>query len=360
MSHDVLVIGGGIIGMLTARYLQIEGFNVTLVEKNQMGGEASWAAGGILSKLYPWQKNQAMQRLVAEGQQAFPKLVKNLLDETGIDAQLLHSGMLIADVDEKQAALNWAKDNNCKIEFIDRKGIDLLEPNLEKSIEEALYLPSIMQVRPPELIKAVKQSLLLNGVRILEGITAKKLILQSKKITGVETNSETMFADHVVICNGAWAQQLLEQFSPALTDIQPIRGQMLLFKASQTLLTHIIVKDGIYLIPRKDQFVLCGSTIEHAGFNKEITQEAKDLLSKQAFALYPSLKVEALVNHWSALRPGTARDVPFVCEHPEYEGLYINAGHYRYGIVTSIPTAKMASELVANKVNPSQISAYAC
>ena len=359
MSHDVLVIGGGIIGMLTAHYLQKEGFDVTMVEKNQVGGEASWAAGGILSKLYPWQQSQALQNLVAQGQLAFPKLVSDLLDETGIDPQLLNSGMLIVDIDEKHAALKWAQDNNSKIEHLDRKGIDLLEPNLEKCIEEALYLPSIMQVRPPELIKAVKQSLLLNGVRILEGVTAKRLILQSTKVTGIETNSEPMFVNHVVICNGAWAQQLLEQTNPAMTDIQPVRGQMLLFKTSQSLLTHIIVKDGYYLIPRKDRFVLCGSTIEHTGFNQEITQQARDLLSKQAYALYPSLKEEALVKHWSALRPGTAREMPYVCEYPGYEGLYINVGHYRYGIVTSIPTAKMASKLITNKVNSSQFSAYA-
>ena len=105
LAYDAIVIGGGLIGMLTARNLQIAGFDVALIEKSKLGGESSWAAGGILSKLHPWQQSDAVQKLIAQGQSAFPALVAELKDETGIDSQLLHSGMLIVDVDEQQAAL---------------------------------------------------------------------------------------------------------------------------------------------------------------------------------------------------------------------------------------------------------------
>ena len=359
MSHDVIVVGGGLIGMLTARYLQMQGFNVALVEKNRLGGEASWAAGGILSKLYPWQQNDEVQKLVALGQLAFPSLVSELYEETEIDAQLLRSGMLIVDVDEQQVALEWSYKNKTSIELIGQKEINRLEPNIEKNISSALYVPTTMQVRPPLLLKAVHQSLINHNVHIFEGITANNLVLQSNKVIGIETKSNTMFAEHVVICNGAWVQQLLKKSSNLIADVEPVRGQMLLFKTQQTLLTHILVKDGFYLIPRKDQYVLSGSTVEHVGFSKATTCEAKEILSRQAYKLSPDLKDEEIVKYWSALRPGTTRDVPYICAHPEIEGLYINAGHFRYGIVMSIPTAKMAADLVANKANASQISAYA-
>ena len=357
--YDVLVVGGGLIGMLTARYLKAEGLNVALVEKNQVGAESSWAAGGILSKLYPWQQSLAMQQLIEHGQESFPTLVKELFEETGIDSQLLHSGMIILDTEEQQVALEWSQKNQIQIQVIERKEIDQLEPKLSNKVDSALYIPTTMQVRPPELIKAIKQSLVKNGVHIFEGISANKLLLESKKVVGIETTSKSMFADQVVVCNGAWAQQFLNQISKHMTDIEPVRGQMLLFQIKQNLLSSIIVNDGFYLIPRIDQYILCGSTVEHVGFSNTTTLEAHELLSHQAYDLCPALKNEIVVKHWSALRPGTARELPYVCAHPSYEGLYINAGHFRYGIVMSIPTAKMATELIVKKDTASQISAYA-
>jgi glycine oxidase len=359
MSYDVLVVGGGLIGMLTARYLQIEGFSVALIERHKLGGESSWAAGGILSRLYPWQQNKEMQRLVAQGQASFPALVAELEDETYIDPQLLHSGMIIVDIDEQQAALMWSKKFDTKIELISRSEIQQLEPNLEKTIDTALYIPSTMQVRPPLLINAVHQSLQNHGVHIFEGVDVEGLVLQNSEVVGVETNQEFMYADQVVICSGAWTQQLLNNAGVQAADIQPVRGQMLLFKTQQNLFSRITVKDGFYLIPRRDQYVLCGSTVEYVGFDRATTQNAKRMLSSKAQQLYPKLRDKEIVKHWSALRPGTNRELPYMCAHPEIDGLFINAGHFRYGIVMSVPAAKMTSDLIANKATTSQISAYA-
>jgi len=359
MAYDILVVGGGLIGMLTARNLQMEGYNVALVEKNKLGGAASWAAGGILSKLYPWQQSDEMQQLVTQGQASFPALVEVLKNETGIDAQLLQSGMLIIDVAEQQTALAWAKKNSTPIELLDRKELNQLEPNLDKKFSAALRLPTVMQVRPPLLIKAVHQSLLKHGVDIFEDAEVTQLVLETSKVVGVKTKQETMFAEQVILCNGAWTQQLLTRTSDLKTDIEPVRGQMLLFKPPQNVLSHIIIHNGFYLIPRQDQFLLCGSTLEYVGFSRSTTQEAKELLHLHACKICPALKEVEVLQHWSALRPGTARGVPYISAHPQIEALYINAGHFRYGIVTSIPSAKIASDLIANKANASQISTYA-
>ena len=217
-----------------------------------------------------------------------------------------------------------------------------------------------MQVCPPALIKAVKHSLINNSVHIFEGTAANKLLFESDKVVGVKTNHNEIFAEQVVVCNGAWAQQFLNQISHHLTDIEPVRGQMLMFKTKQQLFSNIVVNDGYYLIPRKDQYALCGSTVEYVGYNKETTSEAYEMLKTQACDMCPALLDEQVVQHWSGLRPGTARELPYVCAHPNFRGLYINAGHFRYGIVTSIPTARMASELVLKKDTASQISVCAC
>ena len=99
--------------------------------------------------------------------------------------------------------------------------------------------------------------------------------------------------------------------------------------------------------------------MEYVGFDRATTQNAKRMLSLKARQLYPKLQDKEIVKHWSALRPGTNRELPYMCAHPEIDGLFINAGHFRYGIVMSVPAAKITSDLITNKAITSQISAYA-
>ncbi|MEJ2116316.1 MAG: FAD-dependent oxidoreductase [Gammaproteobacteria bacterium] len=149
---DVLIVGGGIIGMLTARNLIKTGLKVAIIEKGKLGGEATWAAGGILSPLKPWQETTKAKSLIDEGKQNFAALVEALKQETGIDSELIRSGMLSLNVNEKQYALEWAKQNNEPIEILTHHALSKLAPNMIKKFDEALYLPNIQQVRPPRLI----------------------------------------------------------------------------------------------------------------------------------------------------------------------------------------------------------------
>ncbi len=358
MAYDVVVVGGGLIGMITARTLRIAGLNVALLEKNRLGKESSWAAGGILAKLYPWQQSEAVRALIGAGQSAFPGFVTELQDETGVDPELLQCGMLITDLEEQDAALAWAQKHDTRIERVERSILDELEPGLAKTVDAALYVPSAMQVRPRRVLEAVQKSLELHGVQIFEEVTVTGLLAQSGKVTGVETSRDNVHAGQVVVCNGAWAQQLLQALSGVSTDIVPVRGQMLLFRTRQRLLSHILVSAEQYVIPRKDPYLLCGSTLEYVGFDRTVTPDAKDSLQALACRLCPQLKEEEPVKQWSGLRPGTTREVPYICAHPEYENLYINAGHFRYGIVMSLPSAEITCDLVTHKMVASHTSAY--
>ena len=360
MTYDVLVVGGGLIGMLTARTLQMQGYRVAILEKNQLGGGASWAAGGILSAVYPWQHSKALQQLVALGQAAFPALATDLFDETGIDSQLLHSGMVMLDAGEYEAACAWAQETNRRVELIEREPLQHLEPNLDKRFAQALHLPQVMQIRPPQLIKAVRQSLSNLSVHIIEHTGVKQIKHAAGKVIGVSTDQHTLHSEHVVVCTGAWTQRLLPESPAPATDIAPVRGQMLLFRPVQDLSAHIMVQEGFYLIPRCDRYLLCGSTLEHAGFDNTPTTTAKELLHTRASQFFPALQHEEVIKHWSGLRPGSARDTPYICAHQEIAGLYINAGHHRHGIVMSIPSAKIAADLVIYQGCPPQNLAYPC
>lgn len=353
---DVLVVGGGIIGMLTARNLINEGLQVALIEKDQLGGKASWAAGGILSPLNPWHLNATAQLLIDEGRNNFPALADELKQETAIDVELIQSGMLVLDTHEKKQALEWAKEKNERVEVLSHGDLLAYEPLLSKENKQALYIPGIQQVRPPRLIAALKKYLLEKNITIYENAYIDKILIEAKKAIGITTKTNKFFADKTIICNGAWANSLF--LIDSKVDIQPVRGQMLLYKPPEKMLTRIILKEKSYLIPRQDGHILCGSTIEHVGFENEVTQAARLSLQKFAKQLVPALAEHAPIKQWSALRPGSKRVVPYICEHPSISGLYLNSGHYRYGITMGIASARVMSGLITKSLNASQIAVF--
>ncbi|MGH1537215.1 MAG: glycine oxidase ThiO [Gammaproteobacteria bacterium] len=356
---DVLIVGGGIIGMLTARNLANQGLNIALIDKGKLGGEATWAAGGILSPLNPWQETSETKLLINEGRQNFATLAEELKQETNIDPQLIKSGMLVLNVDEKQQALDWAKQNNEPIEVLKHLALRGLVPNLSEDIDEALFLPNIEQIRPPRLIAALQQSLHLRRVNVYEHTAVTKILVEANSITGVATEFENISAGKVILCSGAWTKNLLPNNSAIKHDIEPVRGQMLLYQLPETTFSQIVMQENSYLIPRLDGHILCGSTVEHVGFENKITQEALTSLQNIAHNLVPLLASHQPIKQWSALRPGTQRNAPYICKHPTIAGLYINSGHYRYGITMSIASARIMLELITDSLNSSQTVAYA-
>ena len=358
-NFDAIVVGGGIIGMLTARQLRKQGLNVAIFDKGNLGGEATWAAGGILSPLNPWQVNTNAQILIDEGKRKFAALAEELTQETEINPEYLQSGMLVLGISENehQTAHQWAQQNNESIKKISQKNLLQYEPNLVKTFHRALWFPNIAQVRPPKLISALHQSLLQRSVSVFENTAVKKLILDSDTVIGIHTHNKRIYAENVILCSGAWTKYISKLNQNI--DIEPVRGQMLLFKPNKKLLSHIILKEKAYLIPRQDGHILCGSTLEHVGFENDVTEQARDELQAFAYQLVPNLMNYKVKQQWSALRPGTNRDTPYICKHPEINGLFINSGHYRYGIVMSIASARLTVELIANSLNRSHTVAVA-
>ena len=164
---DVLVIGGGVIGLLTARELRIAGADVTLLERGEPGRESSWAGGGIVSPLYPWRYPDAVTALARWSQEQYPTLCQALHETTGIDPELEQSGLLIEAADETRVATDWAGVHGARIETIAPAAIAALEPGLADPPPSALWLPDIAHVRNPRLVKALRADVEARGVRVL-------------------------------------------------------------------------------------------------------------------------------------------------------------------------------------------------
>ena len=344
---DVLVVGGGIIGLLTARELVESGAEVTLIEMGETGRESSWAGGGIISPIYPWRYADAVTALATWSQHAYPELVEALIQEAGMDPELTLSGMLVLDMEEHSVALSWAERHGHTIEAVEGAYLHEIEPQLGSGLTRGLLLPRIAQVRTPRLTKAVRRSIE-ERIQLRENEEVLELLVDGGQVTGVRTPDGTIQARRVVICTGAWTAKLLEQLGET-PDIAPVRGQMILFYGKPGQINHITLHRERYLIPRRDGRMLFGSTLEHTGFVKTTTAEAKEALYRAAFEMFPVLKRTPIEDHWAGLRPSSPSGIPFIGAYPGVDGLFINAGHFRNGLVTGPASARLATDLVLGR-----------
>ncbi len=347
-SVDITVIGGGVIGLMTARELSSAGATVTLIDKGFLGQESSWAGGGILLPLYPWRQNPAITHLVTQSLGLYPNLAAQLFEDTGIDPEWNPCGLLMTKVPDITAAINWCNHNNMVFEEIDHGFNELGATTINP-----LYLPHIAQIRNPRLLKSLKQDLLQKGVKLLENCRLNAVNISHNKVTSLDTNRGTLPINQLIISAGAWTSQLMTQFFPALRNnrpqITPVKGQMLLYAAKPGTLRWIVLDDGHYLIPRLDGHILAGSTVETNTYDKTTTSEAKNLIDDFALKLLPALKDFPLVKHWAGIRPGTQNGVPYIGKHNEISNLSINAGHFRNGLAMAPASAQLMADLTLGR-----------
>jgi len=348
MTH--IVVGGGIMGLLTAHYLNAAGEKVVVVEQGKFGQESSWAGGGILSPLYPWRYPDPLNDLAAWSQQRYPALVKQLEVTSGIDAQWIQSGMMVMDPDDIPDATDWAKKNDVSLLVLENQDITKHVPDINKQAlpGRAIWMAQIAQVRNPRLLKALIGSLQKNGVELLADTPVTDFCIDNGSVVGVQSHDRTLHGETVTVACGAWSSQVLQKWLPAL-NVEPVRGQMILYKASADTLKPIVLKDSHYLIPRKDGRIIVGSTLEFVGFDKNTTTEARDKLIQFATDLLPGLKSFPVEHHWSGLRPGNSVQIPFISQHPDIKGLFVNTGHYRNGVVTAPASAALCVDLILSR-----------
>lgn len=349
---DSIIIGAGIMGLLTARELAKAGLKVCVLDQSAVGRESSWAGGGILSPLYPWRYAKPVQRLAQWSQQYYPELVASLYSDTGIDPERRESGLLVLDNNELALAQQWAQQYPMRLDTLDNKQLAELALSLSSELaantEQALWFPDIGQIRNPSLLKSLNKDVLQRGVEIREQTQVKSLLISNGKITGVQTATGKIEADNVIACSGAWTRELL-QMTGATVDVQPVKGQMLMYKANPELLTQIILHQDRYVIPRRDGRILVGSTLEFTGFDKSTSEQASEDIQTAAKKIIPALANFPVERHWAGLRPGTSEGIPYIYADEKVQGLFVNCGHYRNGVVLGPASARLIADLVLQR-----------
>ena len=300
--YDCLVIGGGIVGLMMARELLYAGLKVAVIEKGTTGKESSWAGGGILSPLYPWRDTGVLQGLIDHSLQLYPQIMGEIHSDTGIDPEWQQSGMLIFSIEsrEEEQIHSWAGSGNIPLEVYTMDQLAVLEPAVADGFDRVICLPSIYQVRNPFLLQALHKYLVNQGVDIHEQTEVRRLNIKNNHVHGVETTRGIFPADIIVLANGAWGSCLLDELA-----IKPVRGQMICYQTHPGYLNHILLRDGLYIIPRRDGHLLVGSTVEDVGFDKGTTDAAREMLVRGAEELLPGTGSFPLAGHWAGLRPAT-------------------------------------------------------
>lgn len=360
---DVLIVGGGIIGLAVARCLSKAHNRIVVIERNRVGQEASWAAAGMLA---PHCENETLDDFFALCRASltlYPDFIRTLQEETGMDVDFRTDGILYPALDDSdQQKLEHRhrrlRDAEVRVQYLSAKEARRLEPNLSNAVQMALLFQDDWQVDNRKLIHALAVSAQRAGVEILEDRPVSKILTEGDRVVGVMAGGERWQAGTVVNAAGSWARYLSGVPAASCPPVRPVRGQMVVLDADGfPLFRRVVYSSKVYMAPKTDGRLLVGSTVEEAGFRKAVTGGGMWKLMSGALRVAPSLKSHAVVSMWSGLRPATPDRLP-ILGPSSCEGLILATGHYRNGILLAPLTGQLIAELIRTNTVPSPMRPF--
>ncbi len=352
--HDFLIVGGGVVGLSLAWELSRRDQHVLLVDRQRPGTATSWVGVGILPPPQTLATHDSLEQLRALSHRLHPQWSKQLCDETTIDNELIRCGGLyvargVGEAVSLRAAMQQAQEYGVRVEELAINDLVRYEPALaevaQENVKTAFRLPDEMQLRSPRHLQALERACLRNGVEIRANVRVQEIEVAHGKTVSVRTDAGTLGAGSYILATGVWTKPLLEPLGYHV-PIEPWRGQVLLWKTTEPLLSHVVNEGFRYLVPRVDGHLLAGATVEDVGFDCETTEEAIAELREFSCSLLPVLRRETVARVWAGLRPGSADGLPYLGWVPGLENLAVAAGHFRSGLHLSPAPAVVMSQLL--------------
>lgn len=346
----IAIIGAGISGLMSALELIEQGCSVTLFDQQAAGQAASWAGGGILSPMYPWRYPQAVNALARYAKPLYQAWNQKLQPVTGIDFQIHETGMLIFDESDFETGLRYAGQYQEPLqhaELLDQTQLQQLNPKVVHSFKQALYFPELANIRNPRLLQSIVSYLKPHPrVSWQEHCKISQLNIRQGRVQSLSTENGLSFkADQVVIATGAWSAHWSEQLGLKI-PVQPVQGQMLLFKTPENWLPTMCMNQVMYLIPRRDGHVICGSSMRQVGFDTSPSAEIRENILAACLEMVPELANFPLLKQWAGLRPSSPDGIPYIGKIPQLDNLWINAGHFRNGLCMGPASGKLLTQLM--------------
>jgi glycine oxidase len=364
-TADVVIVGGGVIGLTIARALALRGVrDVMLIERTHPGAEGSSAAAGILAPQVEADQRDDFFQLACASRDLYPAFAAALQDETGVDVELdttgtLYFGFTPEDKNVLRRRHTWQTSAGLSVEWLDAGDAHQLEPNISDKVVCALRFPNDFQVDNRCLVSALVIANKKLGVRVVSECDAGALQIKRGKISGVETSLGLVSTPLAILAAGAW-NSFIDSPGASLIPIriEPVRGQMLCFDARPQIARHVLYSLRGYLVPRRDGRLLAGSTIEHVGFEKTVTCEGMKTIKSMALEIAPVLERLLLIDSWAGFRPRAEDGLPVLGPCKGIKGLVYATGHYRNGILLAPITGELIADAIVDSARASLPTAF--
>ncbi|MGI8774741.1 MAG: glycine oxidase ThiO [Actinomycetota bacterium] len=344
---DLLVVGGGTIGLGIAWRAARAGLSVTVLDRRPASGASSVAAGMLAPVTELHYGEEALLRLNLDSSELYPGWVAELEEASGLSTGYRSSGtlMIARDTDDNVAleeVFRFQESLGLQVERLSARECRRLEPALAPSVRGGIHVEGDHQVEPRALLDALQRACERAGVVTIErqGVELMRL---PERVTGVRTDDgQVLGASAIVLAMGAWTP-LLEGVPEGLLPVRPVKGQLLHLTPldDPTPLQRNLRGADVYMVPRADGRLVVGATVEERGFDTTVTAGAVYTLLRDAYELVPSVIEMELSATISALRPGTPDNAPLIGP-ADLPGLFIATGHFRNGILLTPVTAEAA------------------
>lgn len=349
----IAIIGCGISGLLTALELLDQGCSISLFDQQQAGKAASWAGGGILSPMYPWRYPQAVNDLAQHGKVLYQQWNEKLSPTTGIDFEIHDTGLLIFDQDDFEIGQQYAESHHEPMQhcqLLDREKLEQTNPRISQQFQQAMYFSEISNVRNPRLLKSIITYLKQHPkVNMYENTWIDHFEIKNNKINLIQTTQGQHFkADQYVIATGSWSEHWSNQLGLKI-PVHPVQGQMLLFKTPEQWLPTMCMNKVMYLIPRQDGHIVCGSSMDEIGFDHRPNIDTQRKIYEASVEMVPELEQFPIVKSWAGLRPSSPTGIPYIGRLPKFDNAWANFGHFRNGLCMGPASAQLLRELILNQ-----------
>ncbi|MGB7250041.1 MAG: glycine oxidase ThiO [Phormidesmis sp.] len=345
---DVLVVGGGVMGLAIALELHQQGAQVSVLDRD-FSMAAGHAAAGMLAPHAEQIPSGPMSELCLRSLELYPSWISKLEDLTGIDSGYWPCGILAPQLAEQSTSPPNPSDSH-SLDFLSAAAAHGYQAGLTQAITGAYFYPEDAQVDNRALMKALKAAVRDVGIDVQSGISVDGFVQRQQQIVALRTSAGEKQAAHYVLATGAWSAELLP------IPVSPRKGQMLSVRVPPGYgqiqpLRRVIYGQDVYIVPRLDGRIVLGATVEDVGFTPHNTPVGIAQILNAAIELYPELQTFPIEECWWGFRPATPDQLPLLGAGP-CRNLTLATGHYRNGILLAPITAQLIAAHIHGKADP--------